>query len=402
MKRLYEAIIKEHFAENKQMLFLSGPRQVGKTTIAKNYMHSMRHAKFLNWDKLSDREQILQGEHAVLEQLPLNVLSQQLPLIIFDEIHKYKYWRTFLKGLIDEYKGALDVIVTGSAKLNVFRRGGDSLMGRYFLFRVHPLSVGELLRVTLPKEKISEPKKISADKFEALLEFGGFPEPFLKQDKKFYTQWQNLREEQMLREDIRTFSQIQELAQLEMLAYFLKQQAGQLVEYSNLANKIRASDPTIRRWINLLESLFYCFTIKPWSSNLSRSLIKQPKIYLWDWSQLQDKGARIENFLASHLLKAVHFWTDSGFGKYELFFLRDKEKHEVDFLVTENKKPWIMIEIKSSVKEGLSPSLHRFQAQLNAKHVFQVAFDAPYVDQDCFAHKGPIIVPLKTFLSQLL
>lgn len=392
----------DHIARNGQMLFLSGPRQVGKTTIAKQCKDLTDNFKYLNWDKISDREQILSGENAILSGIPINALLDKKPIIVFDEIHKYKHWRTLLKGFIDEYKGDLDVLVTGSAKLNVFRRGGDSLMGRYIHYRVHPLSIAELCRTKLPEDIISLPSKLTENEFNALFEFGGFPEPFIKQDKKFHTQWQNLRQEQMLREDIRDLAHIQELSQLEMLAVFLQHQTGQLVEYSNLAKKIRVSDQTIRRWINVLESFFYCFTIKPWSTNISRSLIKQPKMYLWDWSQLQDKGAKVENFVASHLLKATHFWTDAGFGKFELYFLRDKDKHEIDFLITQNKKPWVLVEVKSSAKEPISENLYRFQSQLKAPHAFQLAFDLPYVEKNCFTVREPIIVSLKTFLSQLI
>jgi predicted AAA+ superfamily ATPase len=402
MKRIYHTMVVDHFARNEQILFLSGPRQVGKTTIAKSCSKLTDYFKYLNWDKILDREQILLGENAALNGLPMHTLLEKKPIIVFDEIHKYKHWRTFLKGLIDEYKGDLDVLVTGSAKLNLYRRGADSLMGRYFNCRVHPFSIAEMNRTELPSEIISLPKKIQDDKFQALFEFGGFPEPLIKQDKKFYNQWQNLRQEQMIREDIRDLAHIQELAQLEVLAIHLQQQTGQLIEYSNLAKKIRVSDQTIRRWITVLESFFYCFTIKPWSSNISRTLIKQPKIYLWDWSQLQDRGAKVENFVASHLLKAIHFWTDIGFGKYELYFLRDKDKHEVDFLITQNQKPWMMVEVKNSGKEPLSPSLLRFQSQINAPHVFQVAFDMPYIEKNCFSLKKPMIVPMKTFLSQLI
>jgi predicted AAA+ superfamily ATPase len=275
-------------------------------------------------------------------------------------------------------------------------------MGRYFHCHVHPFSVAELQKTTLSETLISSPQKISADLFDALYEFGGFPEPLAKQDKKFFRQWQTLRQEQLLREDIRDLSHIQELAQLEILAQFLQHQAGQLVEYSSLARKIRVTDQTIRRWITLLETFFYCFTIRPWSINVSRTLIKQPKIYLWDWSQLQDNGARAENFVASHLLKATQFWTDTGYGQFELYFLREKEKNEADFLITQNRNPWMIVEVKYNGKTAISPALYRFQAQLKPAHVFQVAFDLPYVDRDCFAHKGPLIVPAKTFLSQLI
>ena len=275
-------------------------------------------------------------------------------------------------------------------------------MGRYFLYHVHPISVAELLRTFAPDKPISTPKEIPHNLFDALLEFGGFPEPFIKQNKRFYTRWKNLRNQQMLKEDIRDSSQIHEIAQLELLSYTLQYQSTQLLNYSNLSKKIRVSDQTIRRWVELLKSYYYCFTLKPWSQNISRGLLKEPKIYLWDWSILEDKGLKIENFIASHLLKAVNFWTDTGLGQYELYYLRDKDKKEVDFLVTENNKPWFLVEVKSSTKESISKNLYYFQKQTGAKHAFQIVFDLPYVDKDCFEYTEPIIVPAKTFLSQLV
>lgn len=402
MKRIYESVIQYHLAHHEQMAFLPGPRQVGKTTLEKQIGKISDHYKYFNWDIVRDREQILIGSESIISGLPINVLSMQKPIIAFDEIHKFKHWRNFLKGFFDEYKDNVSVLVTGSAKLNVLRRAGDSLMGRYFLYRVHPLSTAEIMRATLPEKIISSPVSIPDNQFEALYEFGGFPAPFLKRDKKFYRQWQELRLHQLIREDIRDLAQVHELAQLEVLAVILQEQAGCLMDYQSLSKKIQVSDQTIRRWIKVLESFFYCFTVKPWSKNVTRSLLKQPKIFLWDWSLVTDKGAKLENFVASHLLKAVHFWTDMGFGKYELYFLRDKEKREVDFLITENKMPWLMVEVKSSAKEPLSSNLLHFQSQLHVPHVLQVAFDLPYIDKDCFSLKKPMIVPLKTFLSQLI
>lgn len=402
MKRLYESVMAHHIAHYEQMAFLSGPRQIGKTTIAKHCHALSNYFKYLNWDKATDREQILSGVETIVKSFSIDVLAKDKPILVFDEIHKYKNWRTFLKGYIDEYKGDIHTLVTGSAKLNLYRRNADSLMGRYFLYRIHPFTINEMIRTNLHEELFLPPKKIDDDHFEALYEFGGFPEPLIKQDKSFYRRWQNLKQEQMIREDIRDLSQIQELAQLEVLSIILQRQVGQLLDYSSLAKKIRVSDQTIRRWINILESFFYCFTIKPWSRNISRSLLKQPKLYLWDWSVLQDKGAKNENFIASHLLKAVHFWTDMGLGKYDLYFLRDKDKHEVDFLVTRENAPWIMVEVKSSAKESINENLYHFQSHIQVPYSFQLAFDLPYIDKNCFLSKKILIVPVKTFLSQLV
>lgn len=166
---------------------------------------------------------------------------------------------------------------------------------------------------------------------------------------------------------------------------------------------MQVSDQTIKNWINQLQSFYYCFTLSPWSKNVIRSLTKEPKVYLNDWSLISDKGKKYENFIAAHLLKAVQFWTDDGFGDYELYYLRDKNKREVDFLVTKDHKPWLMVEVKTSLKEPLSKHLYYFQEQLNVPHVLQVVIEADYMDSDCFSHLyQPTIVPAKTFLSQLI
>ncbi len=195
---------------------------------------------------------------------------------------------------------------------------------------------------------------------------------------------------------------IQDIGQVEILAENLLHQAGSLVTYSNLANAVNVSVDTVRRWIATLESLYFCFSIRPWFTNIPKSLRKQPKIYIWDWSLLSDKGVKDENFIACHLLKAVHWWTDIGLGRYQLHFIRDKEKREVDFLVTRDEKPWLLVEVKTSGKAKLSRHLAAFQKKTGAMHALQVAMDLEYVTEDCFAVKRPVIVPAKTFLSQLV
>ena len=159
---------------------------------------------------------------------------------------------------------------------------------------------------------------------------------------------------------------------------------------------------TITRWIDVLETFYYCYRIKPWSKNIVRSLIKEPKLFLWDWSLVKDPGAKAENFIGSQLLKAVHNWTDRGFGEYDLYYIRTLEKKEVDFVVTKNGEAWFLVEVKLSDARHLSPHLGEFQKQTGATHAFQVIIDMPFVNQDCFAYKNPIIVPAKTLLSQLV
>jgi uncharacterized protein len=396
MKRIYNRIIAEHFKENRQMAFLSGPRQVGKTTLSKAVS-----SDYLTWDNQKDRANILLGPNNIATQLDIDTLMKAHKIVTFDELHKYSKWKTFIKGFFDSYGDKLKCCVTGSARLNIFKKGGDSLMGRYFIYRMHPFSVSEILTDKIAENEIRKPQIIDNSSFEQLLTFGGFPEPLLKADKRFYNRWRRLRTEQFFHEDIRDLTNVQEIAQLEILAEILKNQTGQLANYSTLANAINVSVDTIRRWIQVLENLYFCFCIKPWSSNVKKSLLKQPKIYLWDWTLCGNIGARNENFIASHLLKAVHLWTDIGIGDYELFYIRDKIKREVDFLVTKNKIPWFLVEVKTS-KDSLSPNLKFFQQQIKAEYAFQVTINMDYVDRDCFTESGPVIVPAKTFLSQLV
>jgi len=392
-------MIRDQFNNDDQMAFVVGPRQVGKTTTCKSLVDN---CFYYNWDNQNHRKIILRGPDAIAEELALNILSDNKKCIILDEIHKYSKWKTFVKGLYDTYKDRVRIVITGSSRLDVFKKGGDSLMGRYFLYRMHPLSIAELSTHTIPEQEIRTPGYIGPEDFENLFTNGGFPEPFIKNNLRFTTRWKSLRKQQFFKEDIRDLTKVRELGQIEILADLIRLQSGQLTNYSNLANKINVSVDTVTRWIKILESLYYCFSIKPWSKNISRSLIKEPKLYLWDWSWIDNRGSRIENFVASHLLKAVHFWTDIGFGDYDLYFLRDKEKREVDFMVTKNNNPWFLVEVKSASNKSISKNLVYFYNQLNAPYAFQASFDMEYIDKDVFSVKGPVIVPLRTMLSQLI
>ncbi|NNM43051.1 MAG: ATP-binding protein, partial [Chlamydiae bacterium] len=353
-------------------------------------------------DNENHRALIIEGPEAIARVAKLSELQKTYPILVFDEIHKYRNWKRFLKGFFDTYEKRCRILVTGSARLDIYKRGGDSLMGRYFLYRLHPLSIREIINPSLSDKEIQKPKAISQEDYQALLTFGGFPEPYLKRSKTFFHQWKRLRTEQLFREDIRDLSRIQEISQIQLLSEILQEEASHALNHSVLAAKIQVSSPTLRRWIELLKNLYFCFTIQPWSKNISRSLIKEPKIYLWNWAMIEDQGSRLENFIASHLYKAVQFWTDRGFGEYGLYYIRDKDKREVDFLVTKDRKPWFLVEAKASGDRAISRSLYYFHEKLNTAHAFQIGFDLPYVDKDCFAIKDPIIVPATTFLSQLI
>ena len=402
IKRIYEVVINEHFAENRQMLFLVGPRQVGKTTTSLEVSEPYKHHFYFNWDIQSNRTKIVEGPDAIAEAMQLSKLQTKKPVVIFDELHKYGKWKTFLKGFFDKYSHFAHIIVTGSARLDVYKSGGDSLMGRYFPYRLHPLSVAEVIDPMIKPSEIAAPKQIRDEQFTNLLTFGGFPEPFLKATSQFYTRWKRTRSQQLFQEDLRDLTRIQELGQIQLFAELLRGQVGQLTSYTELAKKVHVSVDTIRRWLEVLKSFFYCYTLQPWSKNVVRSLLKEPKIYLWDWSSISDAGARAENFIASHLLKAVHFWTDRGLGNYGLYYIRDKEQREVDFLIVKNETPWFLVEVKKSNNGSPSKSLFYFQEMLHTEFAFQVALDMEYVERSCFETSRPLIVPAKTFLSQLV
>ncbi|OGT96084.1 MAG: hypothetical protein A2298_02630 [Gammaproteobacteria bacterium RIFOXYB2_FULL_38_6] len=403
MKRLYQSILATDLKETDKMLFLAGPRQVGKTTLAKDTKNLTSHFHYLNWDNDDNKKLILQGPKSIVEKFQLDIPTNKKPILVFDEIHKYVRWKNFIKGFFDTYRSLTHVIVTGSAKLHLYQKGGDSMAGRYFLYRIHPLSVRECIhsKPNLDSE-ISLPKKISDKDFEHLLKYSGYPEPFLKHNLRFYNRWQNLLDQQLFREDIRDISKTHDLVHLELLAEILQHQTGQLINASNLSTKIHYSYHTVNKWLSILTQVYYCFLVQPWTKNVNKSLSKQPKVYLWNWTRVLDEGKQAENFIAAHLLKAVHFWTDIGLGEYKLHFIRDRDKNEVDFLVVKNKKPWFLVEVKLSSSQPISKNLIKFQEKLGVKHAFQVVLDKDYEEINCFNYERPIIVPAKTFLSQLV
>jgi predicted AAA+ superfamily ATPase len=394
--RLYDAVLRHHLEQHRQMAFVSGPRQVGKTTTCR-----AAGDRYFNWDNADDRRILLRGPAALAESLDLTRLRSQAPVTVLEELHKYSRWKSLLKGFFDTYGAQTRLVVTGSSRLDVFRRGGDSLMGRYFLYRMHPWSVAEVLRTDLPPQEIRPPVEIPEKDWDALLEHGGFPEPFLHRDTRFSRRWSSLRFDQLSKEDLREVTAVQELGALETLMRLLGERSGQQLVYSNLAQEVGVSVDTVRRWVDLLVRLHFGFVVRPWFANVSKSLRKEPKWFLRDWSDVADVGARTETLVSCHLLKAVEGWTDLGLGSFELRYLRDKLKREVDFLVVRNRKPWFLVEVKCS-ERNLSPSLAHFQSQTRAPHAFQAVLDLPFEPADCFSTHRPTVVPAKTLLSQLL
>ena len=397
MKRVYDTLLAEHLAGHRQMAFVAGPRQVGKTTSCRAV-----GSVYFDWDVSSHKRLIVAGAGDVASAAGLDVLAAKPPVLIFDELHKFSRWKQFLKGFFDLHEKQCRVVVTGSSRLDTYRRGGDSLMGRYFLFRMHPFSVAELVTTDLPGEGIVRPPAHLTDAaWHALWQFGGFPEPMLAASERFSRKWQSLRHTQLYKEDLRDLTRIQELGMLEVAGKLLEERSGGQLVVANLARDVGVAPNTIKSWVDALCALHVGFLVRPWHRNVSSSLRKEPKWYLRDWSGIADPGKRFETLVACHLLKAVEGWTDMGLGKFSLHYLRDKQQREVDFLVANDGHPWFLVEAKTAA-ERLASALAYFQQATGAAHAFQVVMNMLPVMADCFTRHQPTLVPARSFLSQLL
>ena len=245
IERYLHTTLLEHLSSFRQMAFLSGPRQVGKTTLSRNVASEFPISNYFNWDNIEHRESILQGLQGVVSTMNLDRASKENAIAVFDEIHKYTHWRDFLKDLYDTHP-LFRAVVTGSASLTVFNRGGDSLRGRFFLYHLHPLSVAELNESFQEPESLLnlEPKKLPQDRWETLLRFGGFPDPFFNSSQSFSQRWIANAREQLIREEIRDLTRVQELSQIELLAIQIRHQVGQLSSYSTFSRTTRSSVDT--------------------------------------------------------------------------------------------------------------------------------------------------------------
>ena len=387
-KRYLTEFVVEDLAE--KMVFIGGPRQVGKTTIARDLIAKQFHQSgYYNWDSKSDRRKIMQSNW------PGNA-----DLIIFDEIHKYKKWKSFVKGEYDTLKNKYHFLITGSARLDLYRKGGDSMLGRYHYYRLHPFSLAELIgKVTIPEVMKEIPIRLRREKetLKALDKFGGFPEPFLKQNTRVLRRWHNEKTERLFREDIRDVEQVRDIVSMQLLGDLLPEKTGSLLSINSLREDLEVSHRAVSSWLNILESFYYCFRIYPFVGKNFRSLKKEAKLYLWDWSEVENEAVRFENCVASHLLKLIHFLRDYEGYKANLYFLRSVEKKEVDFFVTIAEKPWFAVEAKID-DTNVSPHLFYFKEKLNIPFCYQVVKKG---DVDSFI-KGVRIVSADRFLAGLI
>jgi len=336
-----------------KMVFVGGPRQVGKTTLAREFVAKhFRETGYYNWDSRKDRRKMMQSDW-----------PGSAELIILDEIHKYKKWKSFVKGEYDTLKDKYRFMVTGSARLDIYRKGGDSMLGRYHYYRLHPFSLAELSgksSVAAIFEEIPISRIPEKDAFVSLDKFGGFPEPFIKQNMRTLRKWHQERHDRLFREDIRDIEPVRDIVNMQLLGDMLPERAGSLLSVNSLREDLEVSHRAVSSWLNILEAFYYCFRIYPFVGKNYRSLKKESKLYLWDWSEISDESARFENCIASHLLKLVYFLQDYEGYKAELNFLRNVDKKEVDFLVTIDKKPWFSVEAKLN-DASVSRHLHYFK-----------------------------------------
>jgi predicted AAA+ superfamily ATPase len=345
-KRYLQDTIAQDLKE--KMVFLGGPRQVGKTTLAQSLIGDYfdGHPAYLNWDDDDHRKKINNKEW-----------PKTAPLIVLDEIHKFKNWRNKVKGLYDTLKNTHSFLITGSARLDHFRKGGDSLLGRYHYYRLHPFSVSEL---GYKEEVVNQ-----------LLQYGGFPETYNQRDERNLRRWHNQRLSRLIKSDLRDLEDVKDIDKIYALAEELPNRVGSPLSINSLSQDIEADFKTIKRWLGILSSLYYSFQIAPYGSSKIRAVKKEQKLYMWDWSQVENKGLRFENMVASHLLKYCHYMEDVEGFKMELRFLRDTDKREVDFVVIKNKKPIFAVECKSG-ESKVSPRLNYFKERTSIPHFYQV------------------------------
>ena len=373
-----------------KMVFVGGPRQVGKTTLSRDFVaaHFKSNAYF-NWDNRADRKAIIAASW-----------PGDAELLIFDEIHKYRQWKGLIKGEYDKLKDTFKFLVTGSARLDLYRRGGDSLQGRYHYYRLHPFTLAETEGILYKSSILKElpiGQGFHQDTLNELDVFGGFPDPYIKQSKRQLRRWHNEKIERMCREDILDIQSIRDIGNMKLLSDILSSKVGSLLSLNAIREDLEVSHRAVTHWMDILESFYYHFRIYPYSTKKIRSLKKEPKLYLWDWSEVEDEAARFENLIASHLLKFVHFITDYEGYRAELYFLRDVDKREVDFLVTIDAKPWFAVEAKLS-DTNLSPNLLYFKERLSIPYIYQTV-KREKIDR---LEKGARIISAGKFLSGLI
>lgn len=309
----------------KKIVLLTGPRQSGKTTLSKMLSNNF---DYLNFDNPEHRLGLIERSW-----------DRSKDLIIFDELHKLKNWKSWIKGIYDTEGVQPRIIVTGSAKLDTYRKVGDSLAGRFFQFRLHPLDLKEI-------KKINNPDNLQTV-LEQLLDTGGFPEPYLEGNRRFYNRWKRSHLDIILKQDMIDLENVREVTSIETLIQLLRKRVGSPVSYTSLAQDLQCSDKTVKRWLTILENMYIIFRIGPFHRNIARSILKAPKYYFYDTGQvIGDSGIKLENLTACALLKEIHYIEDCYGEQEQIYYLKTKDNREIDFFVIRDEAPFLMIEVK--------------------------------------------------------
>jgi len=362
--RRLEPVVTEDL--RSKMVLIAGPRQCGKTTLAKRLLERLGGAYF-DWDVRPHRLALQRYE-----------LPEDAPFWVFDELHKYRRWRSWLKGVYDLHGDRHAMLVTGSARLDAYRRGGDSLQGRYLMHHLHPLTLSELAGTPLPTSIDDIPKlphrseAVHREGLEALLRFGGFPEPLLSGSPRRAARWRLGYDTRLVRQDLRDLRDLRDLATVEQLHDRLPDTVGSLLSLNALREDLEVAFETVRSWVRALEQLYAVFRVAPYGPPPIRAVKKSRKLYLWDWARVQDAGPRAENLVMLHLLRLVHWLRDVHGEPAELRFFRDTAGHEVDAIVLRHGKPWLAVEVKLSDRP-LDRGLRYLVQRVDIPWAFQVS-----------------------------
>lgn len=354
----------------KQMIFVSGPRQVGKTTLAKQIAGDFKNDIYFNWDILADKKLFIKNP---LFFENVHRKDESKPLVIFDEIHKYKNWKNYLKGIYDQFAGEYKFLISGSGKLDLYQKGGDSLAGRYFLFHLFPFTISELsgksrrfgdfIKSPLAGFGLEDAKETSQI-WRRLYRVSGFPEPFTKGEDAFWRRWSGTYIRQLIYEDIRNASGLKQIDNIEILFSLLPSKVGSPLSLNNIAGDLQVAFETVKNWLRLFETFYLVFRLSPWTKKISRAITREKKLYLFNYPEIDSEGARFENMAALELLRAVSNWNEYGYGKFSLHYIRNKQKEEVDFLIAQQNKPFLLVETKIS-DDMPEKSLINFQRALD-------------------------------------
>ena len=341
----------EALAADKSLIFLAGPRQSGKTTLARIIAEGFTNSLYCNWDIPDHRTRLLENPTFFTS---LTRRDTSTPLIIFDEIHKYRDWKNYLKGVYDQFSADYQFLVTGSGRLDLYQKGGDSLAGRYLMFNLWPFTVGELGNSTRSlTDFLADPLALPAgldeqhaEVWEKLETLSGFPESFLRGKVASYRRWSSAYSQRLIREDIRELTDIRAVTDIETLYHLLPSRVGSPLSVPSLAGDLKVSYNTVQSWLAIFERFYLTFSLPTWTDRISRAIRKERKVYILDAPRIKDPAARFENMVALELWRAVTSWNAVGAGDFSLHFIKNKEQQEVDFLIADGREPFLLVECK--------------------------------------------------------